>query len=468
MTRGDDRSKRRRAPAAGARELALDTLLRVEREGAYSNLELGRALQQAGLSRPDAALATELVYGTLQRQATLDYWLGRFVAKGLDRLEPWVRLLLRLSLYQLVYLDRVPDFAVVNEAVALARRRGHAGIAGMVNGVLRSALRRRGELVAPKGGAPAQRLAIAHSYPEWLVRRWIDTYGAEEAEAICAAGNRPPPSSIRVNLRRGTVEAVQRGLRESGIEAAPAGASPAGLIARGAGNLADRDGYREGRWSIQDIGSMLVAEAAEPQPDMEVLDCCAAPGGKSTHLAELMDDRGTVWANDLHPHKQRLIEQQAQRLGLTSVRAVCGDAAALGERFAPGSLDLVLLDAPCSGLGVIHRKPEVKWTKSPADVAELAKLQERLLDAAAPLVRVGGRLVYSTCTIAPEENERQVEAFLARHPDYALDPQWPEPLLAALRRAQALPERFAGMLQLLPQTFGSDGFFIARLTRKSR
>lgn len=454
--------------AATAREVALDVLTKVEQSGAYSNLQLNRSLQEAKLPRADAALATELVYGTISRKQTIDYWLERFVAKGFAKLEPWVLQLLRLSLYQLVWLDRVPPHAAVNEAVAIAKRRGHAGIAGMVNGVLRSAGRSRAELDVSliRGGSPAETIALRHSYPQWLTERWIAQFGPETAEAICASGNEAPRSSLRVNPLRTTRDAALAKLREEGIEAEPSAMSPAGIVLVRGGNPANAEGYREGLWSVQDESSMLVAEALAPKPGMTVLDCCAAPGGKTTHLAELMEGKGKVWANDLHEHKRKLIAEAAGRLKLTNVEAISGDAAALGERFGPNSMDAVLLDAPCSGFGVIRRKPEIKWTKSESDIREIAAVQRRLLEAAAGLVKPGGALVYSTCTIEQEENEAQIDRFLTEHPEFSLDSEWPEELVRRLQASGAAGASFTGQVQLLPQHFGSDGFFIARLVKR--
>ncbi|EFM12954.1 sun protein [Paenibacillus curdlanolyticus YK9] len=456
---------------ATAREVALEALVKIEREEAFSNLVLNSALQHAELSRADAGLATELVYGTLQRRLSLDHALSALAAKGLGKLEPWVLQLLRLSAYQLLFLDRIPAHAAVNEAVAIAKRRGHSGISGMVNGMLRNLLRRRDEL-APEAAAesaarPALRIALRHSYPEWLVARWIAAYGEAAAEQICAAGNAPPHASIRVNRLRATREEAIAILAESGIEAAKSAVSPAGVVAQRGGSLADTIGFRDGRWTIQDESSMLVAQAARPAAGMTVLDCCAAPGGKTTHLAELMGNEGRVIANDVHPHKQALIEQQAERLGLTCVEAVTGDAAELGERYSSESFDLVLLDAPCSGLGVIARKPEIKWTKSEGDIREIAAIQKKLINGVAGLVKPDGRLVYSTCTIDRDENDRQISQFLKDHPEYTLDAEWPAELLESLRSAGAVQGEFTGALQLLPNHFGSDGFYIATLRKRT-
>lgn len=450
------------------RELAMDTLVKVAQTGAYSNLQLNRTLQDAGLQRADAGLVTELVYGTIQRQATLDYWLSRFVSKGLHKLEPWVHQLLRMSAYQLLYLDRIPAHAAVNEAVTIAKKRGHSGISGMVNGVLRSIDRGRGELQASeiKHADPIVQIALRHSYPEWLVSRWVAAYGAETAEAICAAGNDHPHSSVRANTLRGTREEVIALLKEAGYDAEPSVIAPAGIAINRGGNLADTDGFREGMWTVQDESSMLVAEVVAPKAGMQVLDCCAAPGGKSTHLAELMGGKGKVWANDLHAHKRDLIVTQAERLKLRNVEAITEDALKLAERFKPQSMDAVLLDAPCSGFGVIRRKPEIKWTKTAGDVSDIAAVQQRLLGAVCDLVKPGGVLVYSTCTIEKDENERQVANFLQEHPEFELDRNWPKAVVEQLKKVGAIDEQFDGQAQLLPQHFDSDGFYIARMVKR--
>lgn len=465
---GARKSGSTRAPRT-PRELALDILVSVAGAGAYSNLKLNQSLQDANLSRADAGLATELVYGTIQHQRTLDYWLTRFVAKGFNKLQPWVHQLLRMSAYQLLYLDRIPVHAAVNEAVSIAKKRGHQGISGMVNGVLRSMDRSRAELVpsAIKAGSPAEKLAILHSYPDWLVKRWLLAYGEQTTEAICAAGNDSPHGSVRVNSVRGTRAAALEQLAELGLDAEASPLAPAGITTRRGGSLVDTDGFREGLWTIQDESSMLVAEVVAPAAGMQVLDCCAAPGGKTTHLAELMGNKGKVWANDLHPHKRQLIIDQSSRLGLTNVEAITSDAAQLSERFASGSMDAVLLDAPCSGFGVIRRKPEIKWTKTAADVAAIADIQRELLEAVSGLVKPGGVLVYSTCTIERSENEEQVEHFLQAHPEFELDRNWPESVIHALQEAGAIDEAFKGYAQLLPQHYGSDGFFIARLLKRA-
>ncbi|TVY08746.1 16S rRNA (cytosine(967)-C(5))-methyltransferase RsmB [Paenibacillus cremeus] len=449
---------KKRTPSA--REAALDVLVRIEQDHAYSNLLLNQTLQKHQLDKPDAGLATELVYGTIQRLNTIDYFLEPLVTKGLRKLEPWVRALLRLSFYQLYYLDRIPDHAAVNEAVNIAKRRGHQGISGMVNGVLRSVIRRKPELTLPADLPAAQRIALAESHPEWLVRRWIRQFGEQTAERICAANNTPPRVSLRANALMLGRDALAERLRQGGLDAEPSEVAPAGVTVRGGGNMALTPEYASGLFSVQDESSMLVAEWVDPQPGERVLDCCAAPGGKTAHLAEKMGDRGEIVACDVHEHKQKLISDQAQRLGLKSIRTLTADARKLAEHFPPASFDRILLDAPCSGLGVIRRKPDMKWEKTEQELSDICVVQHDLLEAVYPLLKPGGVLVYSTCTIEAAENEEMVRGFLQRHPEFELD--------APPRR---VPEQSASgdapaFVQILPYEFGSDGFFIARLKRR--
>lgn len=430
--------------ARSARELALDVLTRVDAEGAYSNLLLNEALRREPLPRQDASLATELVYGTIQRMNTIDHILSAFLAKGSGKLEPWVRNLLRLSVYQLRYLDRIPAHAAVNEAVNIAARRGHKGISGMVNAVLRNAIRQGLRLHIPADWPLVRRIALEHSHPEWLVARWIEQFGEAETRALCEANNRSPHTSIRVNALKTDPDALIALLAEQGIAARRSALSGAGLVVEGGGNMADTPWYEQGLFSIQDESSMLVAETVDPRPGMEVLDCCAAPGGKTTHMAELMGDRGTIYAFDLHPHKIGLIERQARRLGLGCITAAVGDAARLSEQFAEARFDRILVDAPCSGFGVLRRKPDLKWKRSEADIRAVSELQFRILSDVRRLLKPGGRLVYSTCTVEREENEAVIDRFLAAFPEFALE------------RAR----------RIMPHHDHADGFFIARLYKR--
>ncbi|WP_409341072.1 16S rRNA (cytosine(967)-C(5))-methyltransferase RsmB [Paenibacillus sp. MBLB4367] len=453
-------SKSGGSASKSARELAMDVLTRVEKDKAYSNLLLNQLLQKHKLERHDAGLATELVYGTIQRLNTIDHFLAGFVAKGIHKLEPWVRSLLRLSFYQIYYLQRIPAHAAVNEAVNIAKRKGHQGISGMVNGVLRNVLRQKSTLTIAEDMEPVRRISLLHSHPEWMVARWIRQFGEAATAQMCAANNEAPHASVRVNRLKRTREEMLEAFAAAGIEAVPSPLAPRGIIASGGGNLAFTSWYAGGEITIQDESSMLVGEAVAPLPGMRVLDCCAAPGGKTTHLAEKMGDSGTIVACDLHPHKEQLIREQADRLGLSAIQTIVGDAEKLDGTFAAGSFDCILLDAPCSGLGVIRRKPDLKWAKAETDIADICGIQHAILESVHNLLKPGGLLVYSTCTIERSENEEMVERFLASHPEFSLE-AFP---------SGALPVGLAetgrtGMVQLLPHHYHSDGFFIARLRK---
>ncbi|WP_256223679.1 16S rRNA (cytosine(967)-C(5))-methyltransferase RsmB [Paenibacillus sp. 1_12] len=434
-------------PKGSAREAALEVLVRTEQDRSYSNLLLNQTLQQYHLDKQDAGLTTEIVYGTIQRLNTIDYFLNRFVAKGLVKLEPWVRSLLRLSYYQMLYLDRVPDHAIVNEAVNLAKKKGHAGISGMVNGVLRNVIRNKEALQLPTNLSAVDRIALTYSHPQWMVKRWIDQIGEARTELLCEANNKPPHVSIRTNTMKLSRNDLIFLLNKSGVEAVPSELAADGILVKNGGNMALTPWYEEGLFSIQDESSMLVAETLQPEPGERILDCCAAPGGKTAHIAEKMGNLGEIWACDIHEHKEKLIREQAARLGLTSVHTLVSDARDLPQHFAEGSFDRILLDAPCSGLGVIRRKPDMKWNKREQDLNEVCLIQKELLDSIHPLLKVGGTLIYSTCTLEYNENEGRVQQFLDNHPDFEWDQLKP--------------------IEIYPYEHLSDGFFIARLRKRA-
>lgn len=450
--------------ASPARVAALYALKRIDADGAYANLALDEALDRFALDGRDRALATELVYGVTRRRATLDWALGQVSNRPLDELNPWVRNILRQGAYQLMYLPRIPAPAVVHEAVELAKVRGHAGVAAFVNGVLRGLLRRLPNLEFPPAAQdPAGHLAVAYSQPRWLVERWLAQFGPDETRDLLEALNRVPPLAVRTNRLRTTPEALAQRLAAEGVQVRPARWSPDGLVlaeVSAAAPLERLPSFQEGLFTVQDESSMLVAPVLDPQPGETVVDLAAAPGGKTTHLAERMQDRGRVIAVDVHPHKCELVAGAARRLGITCIETVCADARSAGRLLA-GRADRVLCDLPCSGLGTLARRPDARWRKRPEDIPTLAALQREILDQAAAALRPGGVLVYSTCTLAPEENDQVVDAFLAAHPDFAaedLRPYLPE----GLRREPGVDR---GRLWLLPHRHGTDGFFIARLRR---
>ena len=440
------------------REIALDILDEVEKDQSYSNLLLDQMIKKYQVTSRDRGLLTELCYGTLQRQITLDFYIAPFIRKQ-KKIDSWVRNLLRLSVYQFVYLTKIPDRAIIHEAVEIAKKRGHRGIGGFINGVLR-AMQREGFPDINEIKDPIERLAVATSHPFWLVNRWVAQYGWERTKAMCEENLRPARQTARVNMMRTTREGAQERLTEEGFSVEPSAFVPVALKSV-KGNLAHSSTFREGLITIQDESSMLVGFAVGPEPHERILDACAAPGGKTTHLSELMDNTGKIHALDIHPHKVKLIEENARRLHLTNISTKAVDARKAKEEFVPETFDRVLVDAPCSGFGVLKRKPDIKYRKTEADIEQLARIQLEILSNVAPLVKKGGILVYSTCTVDKKENHEVARHFLETHHDF-------DPDLALKNR---LPEKIRIFvkdyyLELLPQDIESDGFFIASFRKK--
>ncbi|WP_338753947.1 16S rRNA (cytosine(967)-C(5))-methyltransferase RsmB [Bacillus sp. FJAT-52991] len=436
------------------REIALDMLESVEKHQSYSNLLLHSAIEKHDLSGRDAALLTEITYGTIQRKMTLDFYLAPFLKK---KIEPWVRQLLRMSIYQMVYLDKVPERAVIHEAVEIAKARGHKGISGLVNGVLRS-LQREGLQDVNQIKDEAERISIATSHPLWLVQRWIDQFGAKKTQEMCELNLIAPMQTIRVNRTKADRDEVLHQLQEEGFQVELSPFIPEAIrILKG--NIARSEVFEKGLATIQDESSMIVAYALDIERDQFILDSCAAPGGKTTHIAEKLQQTGNVTALDLHEHKIKLIKENTERLGLENVEAKALDSRKAGEMFQKESFDRILVDAPCSGLGVLRRKPDIKYAKKEEDLLALQHVQLAILKAVTPLLKQGGVLVYSTCTVDREENEGTVVKFLASNPEFepaALDHLPPQ--------IQALTADH--MLQVFPQDFGGDGFFISKFRKK--
>lgn len=440
------------------REIALNLLDSIEKNQSYSNLLLNHAIKRNHLQAKDTGLLTELTYGTLQRKMTLDFYLKPFLKKS-NKVESWVLQLLRLTIYQMVFLDKIPDHASIYEAVEIAKKRGHKGIAAMVNGVLRSMQRERlPSLNEIKD--PIERLSIETSHPLWLVKRWVQQFGYEKTTAMLKINLTAPMQTARVNISKITREDCIKRLEDEGYHIEKSPIIPE-AIKSFSGNLASSHSFKEGYLTIQDESSMLVAYALGIEQNDTVLDACAAPGGKSTHIAEMLNNSGEVISLDLHEHKVKLINEHVQRLGLENIKTKVLDSRQAEEHFEPESFDRVLLDAPCSGLGVIRRKPDMKYTKKEQDLKDLRIIQQTLLNSVSSLVKKGGILVYSTCTVDREENENVVQTFLKNNPDFEED------IALKSRMPEAVQPFIKGFdLQVLPQDFGSDGFYIACMRKK--
>ena len=440
-----------------ARMLALLALQDVFREDAYASLALNKRLRESRASVEDKRLATFIFYAAVENRYCISYILSQFAQRTP---EPLTEDILHIAIAQLLFMDRVPEHAAVDEAVKQCKRLDRAEQAGFVNGVLRTLLRAKeaGEIRMPDGSMPpVRRMSTLYSVPEPLVSRLVAAYGEEFAEAMLAYKPDERVETVRGNMLRMDAEAF----REYAVKKNwnwKQGPLPETLLVQGAGDLAGDPDFRAGLYSVQGAGSILAARAVEAKTGMNILDACAAPGGKTCYIAEMMRGTGRVQAWDVHEHRVELIRAAAKRLGLDNVRPAVRDAAVFRPDLE-GAMDAVLVDAPCSGLGVMINKPDVKYRYKDESVAELTSLQAKILHACARYVRPGGLLVYSTCTVLPEENREQVAHFLKTHGDFALDDD-PSFLPEALR------ERWeGGMIQLQAHRDGTEGFFIARMRR---
>ncbi len=442
------------------RALALDILERVEATDAYANLLLDARLRKSGLTGPDRALATELVYGVLRWRGKLDWILAQVLDRPLSALDRPVRQILRLGTYQLCCLTRIPDFAAVDEAVHLARRAGAGRSAGYVNAILRTVARRRGTPDGDPTADPIGYWGSLGSHPRWLVERWVARLGPDEAGQLMAANNMVPPVTVLANALKACPEDVRRALMQAALEVVTGRWFPATFSVRGAGGVADLPGFAEGWLIPMDEAGALPVLALDLTPGHRVLDACAGGGSKSALIAGRVGPEGEVVALDRSPRAIRRLEAAISRLGLGPVRPHLADARSAGAAW-PGQFHRVLLDAPCTGLGTIRRRPEIRWRRQPADLARAATLQRELLEGVAGAVARGGLLVYSTCSLEPEETDAVVAAFLAAHPEFELDappPALPQP-------ADLVDGR--GLLRAWPHRHGTDGFFVARLRRAS-
>ncbi len=438
---------------AAARRCAYAVLRRVFEDGAWADRALRGEAERLGLDARDLGLATRLAYGAVQRRATLDHVIGVLAGRHVDRLEPAVRAALRLGILQLAYLDRVPAHAAVGESVQLAKEDSRRG-AGLVNAVLRRAAREARDLIAALPEDTPRAAALRHSHPEWIAALWWETLGPEGARALMAADNEPAEPALRANTLRTTAEALAVRLT---VPSHAVPGLPEGLVLEAPFDAHGAAEWREGLFMPQSRAAMTVARLLDPQPGERVLDLCAAPGGKTTHLAALMEDRGTLVAVERHRGRAAALARTAQRMGASCVEVRAGEAAAEHE---PEAYDRVLVDPPCSDLGTLASRPDARWRKTADQPARLAQQQGAILRAGAAAVRPGGTLVYSTCTISPAENEGVVARFLADHTAFEADdlreavPVWQHP---------SVPRH----LQTLPHRDGTDGFFIARLRRRA-
>ena len=436
-----------------ARETALQVLTICRREEGWVNEVLKKQLARSGLDPRDAALATRLCYGVVQNRIRLDFYLSQMLTGKSRNLHPVLRDVLHLGLYQLYFMDKIPASAAVNESVALAKKhcKGMGSVAAsLTNGVLRSAIRLRGTLREP------QTLWESYSHPEGLVALFRGYLGQDKLEGMLMANNAAPDTVIQVNTLKTDAAALTEKLEGEGIEVRPHPWLENCLILKGTGSIERLGAFRDGDFYVQDAAARLAVEVAGIKPGMKVVDCCAAPGGKSFAAAQALAGTGEIFASDLHEHRTELIRKGAERLGVDNITVSQRDA----SQEVPGwedTMDAVIVDVPCSGYGIIRKKPDIRY-KDPDTMKELPALQLEILKAQAKAVKPGGVLIYSTCTLVRRENEGVVEKFLKAREDFSLE---------ALELPGVFPKNETGMLTLVPGEYETDGFFIAKLRRKA-
>ena len=448
--------------ANNVRQLASEILLKVDSQKAYADVLLDHAFKRTSLSERDRALLTELTYGTLRWRGKIDAHLSQQLSRSLTGTDAFVRNLLRVTLYQLFFLDKIPDYAAVNEAVELAKLQRGNKTAGFVNAVLRNLLRQnKFSTTAKVADDSVAALAQEYSHPEWLVQRWRDEFGPRESCTLMLANNQRAPVVLRVNRLKSSRQELLAKLHVEGAAASATPWSPDGIMLESSGAVENLPGFSDGLFQVQGESSQLVAYLLAPLPGERILDACAAPGGKTTHIAELMKDSGELIALDNSARGIGKIRENIARLRLRSIEVAKADAtneltAALGAPY-----DRILVDAPCSGFGTLRSHPEIKWQRQEADIRRLSGLQSKILKRMAGYLKPSGVLVYSTCTLAREENESVVETFLDRHTEFELEdaPRYlPEAAQHMVR---------GGFFQALPQRDNTDGFFAARLRKVS-
>lgn len=401
-----------------ARETALKALYDIDVNGTYTNAALSKALENKSMTGADRGLVTEIIYGVTANKSAVDFIISKYSKLKLKKMTPWVLNILRMGVFQIYYMDRIPASAACNEAVKLANRYSHRSGAGFVNGVLRAFSREAEDFDFPRGNSACEYLSLKYSYPEWLTEKLINEYGEACCESIFEESRKAHGVYIRVNTLKNTADELMEILKKESIECEKTEVENC-LLVKGRISIEQSLAYAEGRYSLQNISSQRAVCTLSPQKGETVVDMCAAPGGKSCAMAEQMENEGRIFSFDIFEHKVNLIEKSAERLGIDIISAKVSDGTKLNDELLECA-DRVLADVPCSGFGVLHKKPDIKWKRSLEDIQELCTIQREILNTAARYLKKGGTLVYSTCTILPEENRMQREWFLDNHKEFSL------------------------------------------------
>ncbi|MDH5174043.1 MAG: 16S rRNA (cytosine(967)-C(5))-methyltransferase RsmB [Elusimicrobiota bacterium] len=445
-----------------ARRIALEVLYKIEVKNAYSRVALDSTLSAHELSKEDRALVTELVYGVIRRLNTLDWVLNTYSFKQkVEGFSPYVRNILRLGAYQLMYLDRIPAYAAINESVEMSKEFGHSGIVSLVNAVLRAIGDNVKEIHYPDQQKNlSQYLSIIYSHPQWLITRWLSRLGEKETIKLCEINNQAPPLSIRTNALKNTREELSSSLEKENLKVEVSSVAPGGLKIRDFISLTQLESFQKGLFTVQGESSQLISYILAPRPGEIVLDACAAPGGKSTHMAELMNNTGSIIALDVRKPRVEMIKENCRRLGVTNVKAELLDATKVSSLYSK-KVDRCLVDAPCSSLGIIQSQPEVRWNRDyRGALVKMPQLQYAILEEASLCVKPKGVLVYAVCSLEPEEGEKIIEKFLKDRPLFHLESVRP---YLPVSQEELVDEN--GFLKIYPHRHHMDGMFACRMVR---
>lgn len=442
-----------------SREIALNILIEVNEEGAYSNISISRNIKKE-VSSLDEALIREIVYGVLENKMYIDWIIRKFSKIRFNKISPIIRDVLRMGIYQILFMDRIPDSAAVNESVKLSKKRSHKGTYGFVNGILRNVTRKKNNIELPKKEDNIiEYLSVKYSHPKWMIERWFDEFGEVFTENLCKSNNDKPKLNIRVNTLKISRSYLMKKLSEGGITAYESKIADDGIIIEKSTKITETEEFRKGYFQIQDESSMLVAQIMRPEEGSLVIDVASAPGGKATHIAEKMNNKGKIIARDVYDHKLNLIKENAERLGIDIINIENFNAQNIDENLI-GKADYCLVDAPCSGLGLIRRKPDIKWNKDKDDIKEITSLQYEILENASKYLKNQGILIYSTCTIERDENINLIRRFLNNNQEFKLSGF--ENLIPQIENLSSAKD---GYIELFPNIHRTDGFFIAKLVK---
>lgn len=441
------------------REIAINILKEINEEEAYSNISITRNIGK-DLNSLDEALIREIVYGVIENKLFIDWVIMQYSKIKLKKIAPVIREILRIGVYQIIFMDKIPDSAAVNESVKLAKKYGHKGSIGFTNAMLRNISRNRNNIRFPdRNTDTVEYLSVKYSHPKWMIKKWIKDFGVDFTEELCIANNEKPKLNIRVNTLKITKQDLMCKLKSRGLNISEGKYAYDSIIIDNPVRITDTDEFKNGLFQIQDESSMLVAQVMNPKPGDFVIDVCSAPGGKTTHIAQKMENRGKIIARDIHEHKLQLIRDNMERLRISIIELEKFNALDLDEKLIEKA-DCCLVDAPCSGLGLIRRKPDIKWHKEEDNLSKITKLQYEILMNSSKYIKRGGTLVYSTCTIQKEENICLVKKFIDNNKNFKL-----KSFEDLINDEKLKKSALNGYIEIYPNINDTDGFFIAKMIK---